>query len=120
MPSASAQADVCRADPCRRALARAQDERVRAASVEGDPRRTRPRSCRAETARCEPRPHRIPNPFIQQEPDLTPARHMLRPPFEVESYINQNIQAADWIATIVGRLGAYEILPTEYADHAAL
>lgn len=27
----------------------------------------------------------------------TPARHLLSPPFEVESYINQNIQAADWI-----------------------
>jgi hypothetical protein len=46
-----------------------------------------------------------------------PARHLLSPPFEVESYINQNIQAADWIATIVGRLWAYELRPTEYADH---
>jgi hypothetical protein len=48
-----------------------------------------------------------------------PARHLLSPPFEVESYINQNIQAADWIAAIVGRLWAYELLPAEYADHAA-
>lgn len=47
-----------------------------------------------------------------------PARHMMTPPFEVESYINQNIQAADWIAAIVGRLWAYEILPTQYPDHA--
>jgi hypothetical protein len=46
-----------------------------------------------------------------------PARHMLSPPFEVESYINQNIQAADWLAAIVGRLWAYEIRPKEYADH---
>ncbi len=46
-----------------------------------------------------------------------PARHMLSPPFEVESYINQNIQAADWVATIVGRLWAYELSQTEYADH---
>jgi hypothetical protein len=45
---------------------------------------------------------------------------MLSPPFEVESYINQNIQAADWVAAIVGRLWAYEIRPTEYADHANL
>jgi hypothetical protein len=47
----------------------------------------------------------------------TPARHLLCPPFEVKSYINQNIQAADWIAAIVGRLCAHEILPAEYSDH---
>src|SRR5438309_11581459 len=35
-----------------------------------------------------------------------PVRQMLCPPFEVKSYINQNIQAADWIAAIVGRLTA--------------
>ena len=27
-----------------------------------------------------------------------PARRLLSPPFEVESYINQNIQAADWLS----------------------
>ncbi|HXB80457.1 MAG TPA: DUF3800 domain-containing protein [Bradyrhizobium sp.] len=47
-----------------------------------------------------------------------PARRLLSPPFEVESYINQNIQAADWVAAIVGRLWAYEIRPRHYADHA--
>ncbi|MBN8963041.1 MAG: DUF3800 domain-containing protein [Rhizobiales bacterium] len=46
-----------------------------------------------------------------------PARHLLSPPFEVESYINQNIQAADWIAAILGRLWAHELRPAEYADH---
>ncbi len=46
-----------------------------------------------------------------------PAHHLLSPPFEVESYINQNIQAADWIASIIGRLWAYELLPTQYPDH---
>lgn len=46
-----------------------------------------------------------------------PARHMLSPPFEVESYINQNIQAADWIAAIVGRLMAHDTFPAQYADH---
>lgn len=40
-----------------------------------------------------------------------PARRLLSPPFEVESYINQNMQAADWIAAIVGRLWAHEIRP---------
>jgi hypothetical protein len=47
----------------------------------------------------------------------SPARHMLSPPFEVESYINQNIQAADWIAAIVGRLWSYQTLPGDYSDH---
>lgn len=46
-----------------------------------------------------------------------PARHMLSPPFEVESYFNQNIQAADWVAAIVGRLWNYELLPNQFADH---
>jgi hypothetical protein len=47
-----------------------------------------------------------------------PARRLLSPPFEVESHINQNIQAADWIAAIVGRLWAHELRSAEYADHA--
>ena len=46
-----------------------------------------------------------------------PATYLLSPPFEVESYINQNIQAADWVAAIIGRLWAYELQPLEYADH---
>ena len=48
----------------------------------------------------------------------TPARRMLSPPFEVESYANQNIQAADWIAAIVARLWARRVQPKEYGDHA--
>jgi hypothetical protein len=47
----------------------------------------------------------------------SPARRMLSPPFEVESYVNQNIQAADWIAAIVSRLWAHRIRPAEYDDH---
>ena len=47
-----------------------------------------------------------------------PTLHLLCPPFEVKSYINQNIQAADWVAAIVGRLFAHEILPDQYKDHA--
>jgi hypothetical protein len=47
----------------------------------------------------------------------TPASHMLSPPFEVESYINQNIQAADWLCAIIGRLWAHETRPDQYADH---
>jgi len=47
-----------------------------------------------------------------------PARHLISPPFEVESYINQNIQAADWVAAIVGRLWAHQLRPKEFQDHA--
>jgi hypothetical protein len=47
----------------------------------------------------------------------SPASRMLGPPFEVESYVNQNIQAADWTAAIIGRLFARRIRPAEYADH---
>jgi Protein of unknown function (DUF3800) len=46
-----------------------------------------------------------------------PAQRLLSPPFEVESYINQNIQAADWICAIIGRMWAYQIRPKEYVDH---
>lgn len=46
-----------------------------------------------------------------------PTRKLVSPPFEVESYLNQNMQAADWIAAIVGRLGSYQILPDQFSDH---
>lgn len=45
-----------------------------------------------------------------------PARTLIEPPFEVESHLYQTIQAADWIATLVGRLLAYEVAPTAYSD----
>lgn len=46
-----------------------------------------------------------------------PCRNLSSPPFETESYINQNVQAADWIATLVGRLTAFEVAPEEYPDY---
>lgn len=45
-----------------------------------------------------------------------PCKNLASPPFEVESYLNQNIQAADWIATLVGRLTALEVAREEYSD----
>lgn len=45
-----------------------------------------------------------------------PARCLIEPPFEVESHMYQTIQAADWIATLVGRIHAYALEPTQYAD----
>lgn len=45
-----------------------------------------------------------------------PARSLIEPPFQVESHLYQTIQAADWIATIVGRLFAYRVRPDEFRD----
>ncbi len=45
-----------------------------------------------------------------------PARALSSPPFEVESYLNQNVQAADWIATIIGRMWAFNLEPQEFED----
>ncbi len=46
----------------------------------------------------------------------SPARTLIEPPFEVESHLYQTIQAADWIATLVGRQQALRIAPKEYGD----
>lgn len=48
-----------------------------------------------------------------------PIKRLLSPPFEVESHLNQNIQAADWIATIVGRLWNFRLDPEGFGDYAA-
>jgi hypothetical protein len=45
-----------------------------------------------------------------------PARCLIEPPFQVESHLYQTIQAADWIATLVGRLWAFRVAPAQYAD----
>lgn len=46
-----------------------------------------------------------------------PCKNLSSPPFEAESYLNQNVQAADWIATLIGRLTAFEVAPEEYSDY---
>ena len=46
----------------------------------------------------------------------SPARCLLEPPFQVESHLYQTIQAADWIATMVGRVQAYGTEPVQFAD----
>jgi len=47
----------------------------------------------------------------------TRAYRLSSPPFEVESYLNQNIQAADWIATLVGRLWNYRLDPLGFSKY---
>jgi hypothetical protein len=45
-----------------------------------------------------------------------PRRRLIEPPFQVESHRYQTLQAADWIAGLVGRLGACWAEPDQYAD----
>lgn len=45
-----------------------------------------------------------------------PRRHLIEPPFQVESHRYQTLQAADWIAGLVGRLGATWVAPASYED----
>ena len=42
---------------------------------------------------------------------------LVEPPFQVESHRYQTMQAADWIAGLVGRLGAIWKSPTEYEEN---
>lgn len=46
-----------------------------------------------------------------------PKRHLIEPPFQVESHRYQTLQAADWIAGLMGRLGAYCADPVAYKDY---
>lgn len=47
-----------------------------------------------------------------------PTRRLLSPPFEVESYLNQTIQSADWVASIVGRLWNYKLDQVDFQAYA--
>lgn len=44
-------------------------------------------------------------------------RCLVEPPFQVESHRYQTMQAADWIAGLVGRLGAYWKAPAEFLEN---
>jgi len=60
------EADVCRTHPCRRALARDQGQRVRAASIEGNPRRDRQGFYSSQCPSSGHNRDGRPNLFIQQ------------------------------------------------------
>lgn len=49
----------------------------------------------------------------------SPARHLSSPPFEVESCLNQNMQAADWVSAVVGRIFSRRLDPEGFDDYAA-
>lgn len=44
-------------------------------------------------------------------------RQLVSPPFEVESHLDQNTQAADWIAALIGKLYAYKFHPESFSDY---
>jgi hypothetical protein len=45
-----------------------------------------------------------------------PRKRLIEPPFQLESHRYQTLQAADWIAGLVGRIGAYWCDRQAYAD----
>lgn len=47
----------------------------------------------------------------------SPYRRIIEPPFELESHRYQTMQAADWIAGLVGRFGAYWAEPDQYPEN---
>ena len=46
-----------------------------------------------------------------------PKRQLIEPPFQLESHRYQTLQAADWIAGLVGRLGAIWKDPDAWPDN---
>ena len=48
-----------------------------------------------------------------------PCRNLVSSPFEVESHLDQSMQAADWIATLVGRVWAYRLDPEGFSEYDA-
>lgn len=48
---------------------------------------------------------------------IEPRRHLIEPPFHLESHRYQTLQAADWIAGLVGRLGAVWADPAAYPEN---
>lgn len=46
----------------------------------------------------------------------TPRRRIIEPPFQVESERYQTCQCADWICGLVGRVGAFQARPDEWAE----
>lgn len=49
-----------------------------------------------------------------------PKKCLVEPPFQAESHRYQTLQAADWIAALVGRVEAYRILPSQYGEYSPL
>ncbi|SMH26074.1 DUF3800 domain-containing protein [Mesorhizobium australicum] len=48
-------------------------------------------------------------------PDF-PRKHIIEPPFQVESHRYQTCQCADWLCGLIGRLGAFRAKPDEFPE----
>lgn len=48
---------------------------------------------------------------------VQPRRSLIEPPFQLESHRYQTLQAADWVAGLIGRLGAYWADPDSYREN---
>lgn len=46
-----------------------------------------------------------------------PMRRLIEPPFQIESHRYQTMQTADWLAGLVGRLGAIWAEPAQYPEN---
>ena len=46
-----------------------------------------------------------------------PRRHLIEPPFHLQSHRYQTLQAADWIAGLVGRLATAWAVPHTYPEN---
>lgn len=49
--------------------------------------------------------------------DVDQCKRLIEQPFHLESHRYQNLQAADWIAGLVGRLGALWVAPNEFPEN---
>jgi hypothetical protein len=47
----------------------------------------------------------------------SPYRRFIEPPFQLESHRYQTMQAADWIAGLIGRFGTCWKAPAEYPEN---
>jgi len=54
---------------------------------------------------------------VQMYVGTSPMRRLIEPPFQLESHRYQTMQTADWIAGLVGRLGAVWADPAQYPDN---
>lgn len=41
---------------------------------------------------------------------------LIEPPIQAESHLYQTLQCADWLCGLIGRMGCYRVLPSEYSD----
>ncbi len=46
-----------------------------------------------------------------------PRRCLIEPPFQIESHRYQTMQAADWIAGLIGRIGSYDADEIAYSEN---